>query len=579
MFDCCIKFFYTLEANFESIHISRWVIPYYIQALLFEGIIFISVAFAGHSNEASDFVAVLLGQAIAFITGYATFKVFTEVFNRELQGETMRKGLHRLVTEHLLKHLVISWTAGLAIALVWLNAGNITLLITRDVMVAHKVDVYMTIYTAVLPVLPIISGCNQLMNATGSNSLVVITILFAANCIEVLVCYLLAYQGHIHMKAFAIAPVTAYYIAAILIFLHFTFTHLPLHVFSSFNSVWLHNWCLYVTKGFGLWITLFSEEFIFHIGLFIIWNSLSMNYTQISAYGVLLYLYEMTSLWGKAVEIGIAKRLKLLLQNRFFLEARATLISGVVYSSITSLIQSLCVLSIADNIGYVISGDVAVVELAGQLMYLMAMVVLCRCVRAAFRGQMVGWGLSGNNWCLAFISAVIGLCFATLFSHLWIQGARGYWVGLVSQYIIIIPWMLIKTTLTYRKWFQYLNNANPLPIMSPSNNLTDPALASSYDRESNMFKSLKIDSSINSNVTTPLISPGSSVVSSVEVREIPRFNRYRFEREVIMNVKWNVLKRILLVLLLFVLLTVFSVCKAINGFTTVNNTNFCCLHI
>lgn len=576
MFDCCTKVFYSLEANFESIHISRWVIPCYIRYLLLEGIIFISVAFAGHSNE-PDFVAVLLGQVIAYRTGYATFTVFAEVLNRELQNETMRKGLHKLVTEHLLKYLAISWTAGLAIAVVWLNAGNITLLITRDVTVAHKVDVYMTIHTAVLPVLPVIFGCIQLMNATGSNSLVVIIILFIANCIAILVCYLLVYQGHLHVIAFAVAPVVAWYLAGILIFFHFIFTHLPLHVFSSFNSVWLHNWCHYTREGFGLWITVISEETIFHIGLFII--SRPVNFTQAGAYGVLLYLYEMMSLWGKAVENGIAKRLKLLLQNRFFSEARNTLISGVIYSLMTSLIQSLFVLSISDYIGYAISGDVAVVGLASDLMYLLAIVVLCRGVRGAFRGQMVGWGLSGDNKCLDFVSAVFGLALATLFSHLWIQGARGYWVGLVSQYIIIIPWMLIQTTLTYRKWFQYLNNATPLPIMSPSINPTDPTLASSYDRESNMFRSLKIDSSINSNVTTPLLSPGSSVASSAEVNEISRFNHYRFERQVTMNVKWNVFKRLVLVLLLFVLLTVVSVCKAINGFTAVNNTNFCCLHI
>ena len=578
MFDCCTKVFYSIEGNFESIHISRWVIPTYIRSLLLEGIILISIAYAGHSKETNDFISVLLGQAIAFITGYASLKVFTEVFNRELQGETMRKGLHRLVTEHLLKYLMISWTAGLAIAMIWLNAGNITLLITRDVMLAHKVDVYMTIYTAILPVLPVIFGCNQLMNATGSNSLVVITILFVANCIEVLVCYLLAYQGHLGVRAFAIAPVTAYYVTAILILFHFAFTHIPLHVFSSFNSVWLHNWWMYVSKGFGLWITVFSEEIIFHIGVFIIWTSLSINYTQIGAYGVLLYIYEVTSLWSKAVENGIAKRLKLLLQNRFFSDARNTLITGVIYSFITSLIQTLFILNISDKIGFVLSGDVVVVELASELMYLFAIVSLCRCVKRAFRGQMVGWGVIVNNWCLDFISAVIGLGFATLFSHLWIQGTKGYWVGLVSQYVIIIPWILIKTTLTYRKWFQYLNNATPLPIVSPSNNLTDPTITSSYDRESNMFKSLKIDS-INSNATTPLISPGTSFASSGEVNEIPRFNSYRFEEEVTMNVKWNVFKRLLLVLLLFVLLTVISVCKAINGFTAVNNTNFCCLHI
>ena len=590
MLGFCMKLFYFLEGNFECLHLSRIAYPSYVRSLLLEGIVLISVCFAGHSSEKTDFIAVLLAQGIAHVTGYAAIEILTEVFGSIISFENTRTGFNRIWTEHMNKYLAVSWLAGLAISAVWFNGWNISILLSQEPAVAYKVDTYLSIYTAVLPILPILKGSLKLLDATNSNQTVSIIILFSANCLEILLCYLLANRTHLGVIGLALSPVVAYYIAGLLILAYILCTRVTMQVFYTNRWAWLFNWSTYVTSGARKAARVFSDILIYHIGIFIVATAGEERYVNIGSYGVLLYLNVFVCLWGRAMEYGIANRLRVILQNRFFSDARNTLVTSIIWCLATSLIQSLFLVATADLLGWVFSGDMHIVQRAGALVYLLAILSFCMAIQESIRGQKVGWESGEENCLLTVCSFVFGLVLAVLLSQLLIGGVKGYWVGLTVWGIFILLFVTIRILFLYTKWFQQLHYTTPLPTMSPSNVIREQECtieaSYSYDRESAMFKSFRVES-LNSNSTTPPLEAGSSIVSSIEVNERTNLHRATVERPWMQgcSLKWVVFKRIMLTLLLVTVVIVVVVCKFIHQhFEVTVSTNFtapvtfCCVN-
>ena len=574
-----MKLFYFLEDNFECLHLSRITYPYYIRSILLEGLILIPIAFSGHSSEKSDFIAVLLAHGIAQITGYSVINLLTDVFEGILASENTRVGFNKVWTEQMFKYIAVSWIAGLAIALVWLNGGNITILLSQDAGVSHKTDTYLTIHIAIIPVIPILMGSLKLLDATNTNHTVSVIILLLANSLDILLCYLLLYKTNLGIKGLAISLVVAYYTAALLILAYITCTRFTVQIFYTNRWLWLFNWSKYITNGFSKCTRVFSDIFIFQIGLFIVAIPKENRYINIGTFGVLLYLNAFASLWGKALEYGISKRLKKILQNRFFLDAKNTLVTSIVWSFVSSLTQSLCLVSTAGGLGWVFSGDIYIANTVGESVYLIAILSFCIGIRDAIRGQKSGWASIKDSCLVTAVLFVTGLVLAILFSQIWIKGVKGYWVGLTVWGIIVLFCVLIRAGFLYRKWLQQLHYTTPLPTMSPSNVTSETECVAetsySYDRESTMFKSFRVES-VDSNTTTPDLYAGSSIASSIEVNE--RSNLYRpIDAPRIRPgiLKWVVFKRTLLVLLLVAMVTAVSACKYIHQHLEVLvNTNF-----
>ena len=590
MFGFCIQLFYFLESNFECIHLSRLTYPYYIRSILLEGLILISIGFAGHSSDKSDFIAVLLAQGIATVTGYSVLKVLTNVFESILHSKNTRIGFNKIWTEQMFKYIAVSWVTGLGIAIVWLNGGNITVLLKQDAVVIYKVDKFLTIFTAILPVLPVLLGSLKLLDATNTNHTVSIIILFSSNCVEVLLCYVLIYRAKMGVKGLVLSIVVSYYIATLLILVYIISTKLTVQIFYSNRWSWLFNWSKYLTTGIRTGTRIYSDTLVFQIGLFIVAIGKEGRYMHIGTYGVLLYLSVFVSLWGKAMEYGISNRLRIILQNRFFPDAINTLVTSVIWSFATSLIQSLFIVSTAGWLGWVFSGDIAIVNMTEGLVYLVAILSLCLSIRDSMRRHKSGWGENQDSCILTAVLFVIGLSLGVLFSQLLIGGVKGYWVGLTLWGVAILLCVIIRTVFLYRKWFEPFHHTTPLPTMSPSNVTGESECiletSYSYDRESAMFKSFRVES-VNSNATTPELCAGSSIASSIEVNEgtnlyrapinTPRIRNY--------NLKWVLFKRISLVLLLVTMVTMVSVCKSINQelevFVNANFSvpiNFCCIN-
>ena len=574
-----MKIVFALEQNFECCPLSRVTYPTYVRSLLLEGFILISLAFAGHSSDKTDFVAVLLAQAIAHITLYATQKVLNEVLDQVLHSEMLSYGVNKLITVHAMKYLAVSWTVSLGVAIIWLNAGNLSLLCFQDAIVSQKVNTYLLIYISILPVYPILTGCLTLLDAIGSSQMFTNLVLIIGNCVQIILSYVLCNRVGLGVEGMAVGPAVSYYMVVIPILCYLMCKRFTCQVFYTLSLQWLNDWTKYVTVGFPRWVRICAEYFLFHAGLFIVGTPGAGRYTEIGVYGILLYLNRVLSIWGESVSGGVCVRLKRLLQNRFYLEVQNALISSVLWSLTTALIQSLFMVALSQWVGWIFSRDVVTVTAAGELVYLAAIVAFCKCTQECFRGQMRGWGMDKNGWGLAILSFIIGLTLSILLSKLWLSGALGYWVGLVARAVFIIAWVLVASIRRYKKWFKEIE-IPPLPIMSPSIAATDRdpdrVVTGSYDRDSTVFKSIRVESNAGSFETTPDLSPGSSLASSLETGEMMRLVPPSLDTAMRPpNLKWILFKRLALVSTLVVLLVAMSVCRSIDYKLVVNvSTNF-----
>ena len=333
--------------------------------------------------------------------------------------------------------------------MLWLNTGNILVILNQPREIVSIANQYMLVAIAMSPAYAMLIPCMKILQM---QDIVLPTSVIAVlgNLVEIVLCYCLAYRAELGVCGIALSQVLTTYLMA--------FAHLA---YLRYSCVWGRIWNGMSWEGWNRWgqyfyygipelVMILIEIPCIQVGGFVVGIVSSQPEVDISVYSILTYLDLIVFMMSISMSTVSAIRVGNLVGEGNFVYAKKVGALIVILQIILSLIQSTLLMTGKSIWGKLFTSDERVVIGLSNIVFIVAIYHPFDSLVVVFQGILRGVGKQNLSLITSLGFSLVAFPTSMILSVGLKMSTLGYCIGIMTGYLargvlwLIIPFCCIK---------------------------------------------------------------------------------------------------------------------------------------
>ncbi|KAI6661257.1 Multidrug and toxin extrusion protein 1-like [Oopsacas minuta] len=454
----------------ELLILAKLIIPIYFTIFISNiNSLFLPAIFAGHIGDVAKNYAVV-GLSTCFVTTAGIYahnfiSCAVNTLGSQAYGAGKNKELGTLLQRGLLIHSLMSLT----IAIIWINAENILLLLHQSPELSKMCGEFMWVMLPILPAYAIIYPTMRILQVQKI-VLPTMIILVSSTLIESILCYVLTNYTLLGIKGIAIAVVITFIYQAIAHLVYIRCSSVWERIWGGFTWMALQKWGQYLYYGFPLLIMTLLHDGVFSLGNIVVGATSSNAAVDLSEYSAVLYIEYCLYVLSSCMNIASSIRVGILVGEDNISRMKKVCVLTTSVTLLLVLVQVSVLLAGSSLWGKMFISDQEVAQGIVNIIFVIAAYQPIDGVVENFLGILVGIGKQWLGIVFPIAFFVIATPSAILLSVVAKLGPLGYWMGIMIAFITRAIY-LIPLNLCCVRWNKITSVLDSVSI-SPENNST-----------------------------------------------------------------------------------------------------------